>query len=144
MVSMVSTGYDNAVIMADPQGLADHAKNLHTHADDVAQSVKNIVDALFHLRLGWVGKTSDEAQEFNDRWSKVMKDLFGTEQDPSHGVLNAMAMGVQNASQAYDGAEDVLIKMFDQFSIGSSSSAGGGGPNAAASDSKQTAITETW
>jgi uncharacterized protein YukE len=138
----LSTNYDNAVIAVDPVALSAHAKNLAAYAKDVADSVKRLTDEIFNLPLGWAGKTSDEVQDFAHRWNGLMTELFGTQKDPTSGALNAMSAGTQAAANAYDGAEDELVKLFNKFLQHSS-----GGDSAVSvniTDITQTAITETF
>ncbi|WP_331760204.1 WXG100 family type VII secretion target (plasmid) [Streptomyces sp. NBC_01471] len=148
-----STDYDSALIAVDPHELNVHARSLHHHVDEISQSVQRIVDAMFHLKLGWAGKTSDEVQDFIRRWNHVMAELFGTEKDQMSGALNAMAAGAQSACYAYDGAEEALVKMFDQLTSAVSGGASAGETAAGSivswatgsrQDGTKTAITETW
>ncbi|MEV0473637.1 WXG100 family type VII secretion target [Streptomyces prunicolor] len=139
----ISTDYDNAIIFADPQALSTHARNLHTHSSDVAKSIKRLTDTIFNLKLGWAGKTQTEVNDFVTRWNDLMTQLFGTDADPTSGALNAMAMGTQAACDAFDGAEEVLVTMFNKFTAATAGSGSSDTTPSAPLDNTQTAITET-
>jgi hypothetical protein len=94
-------------------------------------SIKRIGDAWQGLKLGWVGHTATEAQDFNDRWSRVMNTLYGPDgakyEDlgPGEGVLAKIAMAVQIAASNLGRAEDDVVQMFSDVTAGLNEGGGG-------------------
>jgi uncharacterized protein YukE len=137
--------YDNAgmVIQVDPDAMyTDATTTMRTHGDSMAEHISSINDTWNGLKLGWMGRTADEAQSFNDQWNAAIKSLFGTEEDPSSGVLNKIEVAVHYASVNYGVAEDVVVKMFNQIAaaIGNPS----GSPDSGPKSHTDGPITETF
>lgn len=118
--------YDVSSIKIEPQALGSDSDRLITLAGDVGDSIKRINDTVGGLKLGWVAKSADEAQAFNDRWNAVMKQLFG-EKDGQIGVLTAMAGGILGTGVAYSHLELELESAFLKFSSGLADTSGDGG-----------------
>ncbi|GAB2836850.1 hypothetical protein GCM10027176_46540 [Actinoallomurus bryophytorum] len=139
--------YDAAILYVDPDGIKARADDLETLAKDVVDSLEHIETTLSALQLGWAGKTADEAKDFGDRWELVMKELFGSNDHPETGVLNAIVNGLLTTRGDFAKAEDALVQFFQQF--GDHLAAGGDSstPTSAPpsiTDLNLTAITETW
>jgi hypothetical protein len=86
------------------------------YGKEIADSVNRIVKTWNDLKIGWVGNTADEAQDFNDRWAASISELFGTDAEPAAGILSRIANGITMASVNYDAVEDVVTNMFKQTS----------------------------
>jgi hypothetical protein len=100
------------------------------------------------LALGWAGKTQEEVDKMNNRWTSTMRGLFGTEDSPQSGVLNVMAAGVMAVAAGNAQTEVALADMFRKFLEGVDSPGDGGGtPGSAPEDLTNldnTAITADW
>ncbi|MCO6000324.1 WXG100 family type VII secretion target [Actinoallomurus rhizosphaericola] len=114
---MDTTDYDHVQNIAiGPSGMDTTATSLSKCAQEIADSITRIENALKSLTLnGWAGKTQQEADDFNNRWVKVMGDLFGSKDKPNDGVLNAMANGIYTAVKNYDEAEYGLVDVWKRF-----------------------------
>lgn len=142
--------YDTASIYVEPNELTSIADRLDSAASDVADTIKRINDQTSGLALGWSGKSQQEADDFSNQWSRVMKQLFGTEEHPEDGVLNALVGGLRGAGGGFSKTEHALADMFNDLKKHMNS--GGGNPDGKAPadapddilDTKQTAITEDW
>jgi hypothetical protein len=74
-------------------------------------------------KLGWVGTSAAEAQDFSDRINANVKQLFGTSDAPASGApgsgaLPKIATGVDMASVNVGETEDVVKRMFDSLTPG--------------------------
>jgi len=94
------------------------ATDIPNQAQVIANAINNIVQIWNGLKLGWVGTTASEAQQFNDQWTNAVKQLFGTDSDPSSGALPRIADGVALAAINYGEAEDAVTKMFNSLTVG--------------------------
>jgi hypothetical protein len=88
---------------------------------EIADSVNRVVQIWNDLKLGWVGTTATEAQDFNDRWAADISQLFGSPAEIlgetagyTPGILNQLATGIAMAATNYGQAEDVVTSMFNQ------------------------------
>ncbi|MBE1533993.1 WXG100 family type VII secretion target [Actinomadura algeriensis] len=115
-----TTNYDLVdKISVAPSSLTTTATQLKTHAQEIADAIGRIQATLNGLTSqGWRGGTQQEAEDFNRRWLAVMKELFGTEADPSLGVLNAISSGVGVAGGNYGMAENGLNSVWNKFASG--------------------------
>ncbi|MFF7580967.1 WXG100 family type VII secretion target [Streptomyces sp. NPDC008061] len=112
--------YDIGVIKIDPSALGSDGEKLVSLANEMAESVIRINNAVGSLRLGWVSESANEAQEFQDRWNRVMAQMFG-----ENGVLMAMVGGIMQVAAGFSHLEIELESAFLKFSEGLSSSSGG-------------------
>ncbi|SEG18836.1 hypothetical protein SAMN05216223_103556 [Actinacidiphila yanglinensis] len=117
--------YDVSTIRIDPHALGTGSAKLVSLANDVADAIKRVGDAVADLKLGWVSKSADEARAFNDRWNRVMKQMFG-EKDGEIGILPAMAGGILATAVAYSNLEIELQSAFLKFSGGLADTGGDG------------------
>ncbi|QFG21554.1 WXG100 family type VII secretion target [Actinomadura sp. WMMB 499] len=117
MADSGTTDYDSVEKVAvGPTGLQNTAKRLLALAQEIADSLGRVQTTLNGLTAdGWNGFGRQEAEDFNRRWLAVMKELFGTEADPSTGVLNAIASGVGVAGENYGKAESGLADIWSKF-----------------------------
>lgn len=109
------SNYDDSgmMIRVDPDTLFRYATvDIANHASVIVDALNNIAQVWEDLKVGWVGKTAEEAQHFNQRWNQALEQLFGTKDDASTGALSKIATGVALASVNYGEAEDVVVKMF--------------------------------
>jgi len=127
------SNYDSTslVIKVDPTALWSLSQSdLPNDADVVASAIGSIQTTWQGLALGWAGTTADEAQDFNTRWNAAIAALFGTQADPSSGVLSKIADAVGTASLNYAATESTVTTMFTSFSSSLNSSSGTQSPPA--------------
>jgi len=137
------SNYDSTsmVIKVDPTALWGLSQsNLPNDADVVAFAIGNIQSIWQELTLGWAGTTADEAQDFNTRWNTAISALFGSQTDPTSGVLSKIADAVGTASLNYAETESTITTMFTSFS--SSLNSGSGTTQAPARSDNDGPITE--
>jgi hypothetical protein len=121
--------YDNAgiSIKVDPDSIFQLATDtIPSLGEDVANSIDRVVQIWNDLKIGWVGHTAQEAQDFNDRWTTSIGELFGGKDGSAGGILAQIADGIAMAGSNYGQAEDVVTNMFNQTasSVGQDSSSG--------------------
>ncbi|MEV5704151.1 hypothetical protein [Actinoallomurus sp. NPDC052274] len=151
LTSPTHTDYDHAEeTYVSPSGLHDTAQQLHDLANAVADYVGRISDTLKSLNLNWQGETQKEADDFSSRWTAVMGEVFGSEDRPEDGVLNAMAQGIATAVNNYNKAEFGIISAWSKFA-GSLPTDGQGGSSKPSDDippdvmdTNKTAITADY
>jgi uncharacterized protein YukE len=141
--------YDAIKLYVNPNELKGYARSLRDDANDIVNNINDIQNTFGDLKLGWAGKTADEAESFNDQWNSTMKELFGTKDDPGTGVLSAILMGVTAAASGYAYTEQAISTMFRQFSAqlsgaGQPSDGTQPSPTQDITDTDTTAVTETW
>jgi hypothetical protein len=114
---VATTDYDKVKkISIEPSSISATVTSLGTHAQDVVDSLNRIEKTLQSLTLNdWAGKTQQEADDFNNRWAKVMGDVFGSKDKPDDGALNALIDGLATAVKNYDEAELGLTDIWKQF-----------------------------
>jgi uncharacterized protein YukE len=141
--------YDNTILYVDPDGLKRQADSLLSLVQSVNGSLSTIQGVLEGLQFNWAGQTAAEVADFNGWWSSVMRQLFGTEDDPEAGVLQVIASGLMGVAGNFAEVEQELAKNFRAFGAGLES--GGDGtaetPTTAPEDVDDltyTAITEVW
>jgi hypothetical protein len=107
---------DQAItIRVDPNTMFHMATiEIPVYGGEVADSINRIVDIWNGLKLGWVGNTATEAQEFNDLWTQSITQIFGTG-DGSTGILSRLANGIAIAAVNYGETEDVVASMLNQM-----------------------------
>ncbi|MET7695302.1 WXG100 family type VII secretion target [Streptomyces sp. NPDC005483] len=108
--------YDTATVSIDPQQVESVAKRLAQLSGEVGDAIEAIADASFQLQLGWAGRTAAEAESFGDRWNTVMRELFGSKEEPEKGVLNVMAGVVEMVAVTFSQTEVKLEQSFRDFS----------------------------
>jgi hypothetical protein len=111
------SNYDNAglLIRIDPGNVFFHVGDMQYEAQAIGDAITAIVGIWNNLRLGWVGTTAAEAQDFNTRWVAAVQALFGTSADPKSGALPRIADAVAYAAINYGEAEDSNQKMFQSL-----------------------------
>ena len=125
------SNYDDSgmLIRVDPDTLFGYATvDMVNEADVIANAISSIVEIWNGLKLGWVGTTAAEAQDFSNRWNHAVQLLFGTEKDPASGVLPKIAQAVAIASINYGEAEDTVMEMFKTLTDGLNAPPGTPGP----------------
>ena len=85
---------------------------------DIIHNLEEIVDTITELKLGWAGKTSEEAKAFFDTWGDAMKKLFGSKKHPLDGTLALVGAALQSAGNNYNAAESYVIQIFSDLSKG--------------------------
>jgi hypothetical protein len=127
------SNYDSGELLidVDPDAIFRYASvDIPGTATAIAAHITYIVSTWNSLKLGWLGNTSDEVQDFNTRWSAAITKLFGTDDKPEDGILSKVATAAVIASINYGVAEDAVQKMFTSISNGidNPSHDGSGGP----------------
>lgn len=118
LATLLTTDYDSAKLRAAPNGLGMYAKQLGWLSGQVATQMNIIDKTLSNLRLSWQGESADKQKALSDEWEKVFRQFFGTEDDPSEGVLNAMADGLMKAASNFAAAEQHVVQLFTEFHDG--------------------------
>ncbi|MER7413358.1 MULTISPECIES: WXG100 family type VII secretion target [Streptomyces] len=145
-----SVDYDTSVINVSPSGMKASAETLHTYSESVATGLKNIKTQLDSLQIAWQGDSAKAAEEVSNEWIRVISGLFGTEDEPDKGVLNALANGVSSAASNFTNAESGVTKAFNQFRSELSGGGDGGDedpkdtPPEEVTDTNKTAVTMTF
>ncbi|WP_326615434.1 WXG100 family type VII secretion target (plasmid) [Streptomyces scopuliridis] len=142
MADSEAANYDISVIDVSPAGMDVTAKALVALSLSVAERIGTIHTTLNGLRVAWQGQAATDAEKVQNEWTRVMTELFGTEEDPSLGVLPALADGVGMAWGNFSVAEQGVIKIFTEF-ITNLTATGGGDPEEV-TDTNRTAVTMTF
>ncbi|WP_399936788.1 hypothetical protein ACGH52_00930 [Streptomyces sp. BBFR25] len=124
-----SANYDAVTIKIDPPALGTEGTTLASLAGEIGESIMRVNNIAAGLRLGWVAPSATEAQEFGDRWTRVMTEMFGQE-GGRLGVLPAIAGGILGAAVGFSHLENELWWAFTNFSNEMAVPTGdGGGPS---------------
>lgn len=145
MADNEGANYDISVIDVSPMGMDTTSKVLIKLALSVAEHIGTIHATLSGLRVAWQGRAASDAEVVQAEWTRVMKELFGTEEEPALGVLPTLADGVVMASGNFSLAEDGITKIFTEFITNLTATGGGGGGDPAeVTDTNRTAVTMTF
>ncbi|MFJ6573535.1 hypothetical protein ACIQNU_39635 [Streptomyces sp. NPDC091292] len=142
MADSEAANYDLSVIDVSPAGMNVTSKTLVELSLAVAERIGTILTTLNGLRLAWQGQAAMDAEKVQNEWTRVMTELFGTEEDPSLGVLPALADGVGMAWGNFSVAEQGVTKIFTEF-LTNLTGTGGGDPEEV-TDTNRTAVTMTF
>ncbi|MDH6513825.1 hypothetical protein M2163_009202 [Streptomyces sp. SAI-135] len=142
MADSETADYDLSVIDVSPVGLNVTSRALVELSSSVADRISTIYTTLNGLRVAWQGQAASDAEEVQNEWTRVMTELFGTEEDPSRGVLPALADGVGMAWGNFSVAEQGVTKIFTEF-LTNLTATGGGDPEEV-TDTNRTAVTMTF
>lgn len=137
--------YDSGELLidVDPDALFRYATvDIPGSATSIAAHVYAIVQTWNSLKLGWVGNTSDEVQDFNTRWSAAITKLFGTEESPEDGILSKVAKAAGMAAINYGVSEDIVTKIFTNITDGIGNPSGNGARGDGSRDQDAGPITE--
>lgn len=137
------SNYNATVLVVRSQDMKTASGALHTACLNINNDLGDIIRHLSYLQLDWTGSQSAaEMQQWADRWTGAMTQLFGTEADPSLGILNVLASGVAGAAYNYARTESSIRLMFKQFEQALQSAPGTGtwspGSNATDAPSPET------
>ncbi|MGY5029899.1 hypothetical protein ACWC9U_02725 [Streptomyces sp. 900116325] len=110
-----SVDYDISSIKIDPQALGAEGGSLMSFANEIGEAIVRINNTAAALKLGWVAPSADEAHEFGERWTRVMRQMFG-EKDGQIGVLPALAGGILGTAVGFSHLELELESAFVNFS----------------------------
>ena len=142
MADSEAANYDISVIDASPAGLNVTSKSLVELSNSVAERIGTIHTTLNGLRVAWQGQAASDAEKVQNEWARVMTQLFGTEEDPSLGVLPTLADGVGMAWSNFSVAEQGVTKIFTEF-LTNLTATGSGDPEEV-TDTNRTAVTMTF
>jgi uncharacterized protein YukE len=115
---MTTQNWDTANITVDPLLMKTSADAVNTAAEGIIDNLTTINNTLNALRLSWTGDGDGAAalaNDFNQRWTDVMTDLFGTKNVDGSGILNILMNGVENAAVNYSHTERSVANMFYRF-----------------------------
>lgn len=143
MADSEGANYDTSVIDVSPMGMDTTSQALVKLALSVAERIGTIHTTLSGLHVAWQGQAASDADAVQAEWTRVMKELFGTEEEPALGVLPTLADGVGMASGNFTAAEDGITKIFTEF-ITNLTATGGGGDPEEVTDTNRTAVTMTF
>jgi hypothetical protein len=141
--------YDVERIAIGPWGIHEGGRRIKDLGDDIANATENIMTTLNSLVLdSWKGATKEEAEDFSNRWLAVMKEIFGTEDNPGAGVLNAILAGIGTAGDNYNRAENGLLDVWTKFAAAIPTNGGNNPPSNDVPpdqmDTNKTAITADY
>ncbi|MEU1299251.1 WXG100 family type VII secretion target [Streptomyces shenzhenensis] len=142
MADSEAANYDISVIDVSPAGLDVTSKALVELSKSVAERIGTIHTTLNGLRVAWQGQAASDAEKVQNEWARVMTELFGTEEDPSLGVLPTLADGVGMAWGNFSVAEQGVTKIFTEF-LTNLTATGSGDPEEV-TDTNRTAVTMTF
>jgi len=130
------SNYNNASIQVDPNHLYHVAKDIiPILLEGINENLNQISHTWEDLKLGWTGKTAEEAKRFSDRWDLVMRQLFDPPGDqkpgPGEGVMSKIANAVGQVAVNFGNAEHAVVEMFQKLT-------GGGGDSGPPSSSRDT------
>lgn len=143
MADSEAANYDISVIDVSPAGMNATSKTLVELSLSVVERISTINTTLSGLRLAWQGQAATDAEKVQNEWTRVMRELFGTEEDPSLGVLPTLVDGVGMAWGNFSVAEQGVTKIFTEF-ITNLTATGGGGDPEEVTDTNRTAVTMTF
>ena len=125
--------YDSGELLidVDPDALFRYATvDIPGSCTAIAAHIYAIVQSWNSLKLGWLGNTADEVQDFNTRWSAAVTKLFGTEDKPEDGILSKVATAAGLAAINYGVSEEIVTQIFTNISSGiDNPQRGSGDPN---------------
>ncbi|AEW94672.1 MULTISPECIES: WXG100 family type VII secretion target [Streptomycetaceae] len=113
----------SAVIQVDATLLRSFGKEVETYLKDIGDDVTTIFTTLKELKLGWAGRTQQEAEDFFDRLDACLTALYGKSGDEASeksSLLTRVAGGLQIAGANYLSAEDDIVKLFSTSGLGTS------------------------
>ncbi|MEU2620655.1 WXG100 family type VII secretion target [Streptomyces sp. NPDC007157] len=131
-MSHIPHDYNAVTLSVDPNSLTAACDQVSSAGQNISDALADIMNSLSELRLSWTGDAADVANDFNTRWTTVTEQLYGTQAEPSKGVLNILTSGIAKAAQNYANCEGAIKAMFEQFHTGivqaGSGSASSGSP----------------
>jgi uncharacterized protein YukE len=137
------SNYDDPslLIRVDPDNMFSHVGDMTSEAQVIGDAITAIVGIWNNLKLGWVGTSASEAQDFSTNWVNAVTALFGN--GAAGGAFQKIADAVGMASTNYGEAESSNEQMFLTLikSLGSSSSSTAVPPPTR--DQQQGPVTET-
>jgi uncharacterized protein YukE len=107
--------WNASTVDVDPMVLHDSAATMTTAAQGILNDLTDIITALNSLKVSWVGDSADAATAATDRWNNTMTLLYGTEDDPSTGILNILTGGLASDAVNYSQCEQQVYDMFNTF-----------------------------
>jgi hypothetical protein len=90
-------------------------KYLPQSVENIAVCLKAIADIWDGLNLGWVGRSKEEADDFNARWNSATTKLFGTKEHPEIGVFYRIGMAAGTGASNYGNADQCVMSMFESI-----------------------------
>ncbi|MER7186446.1 WXG100 family type VII secretion target [Streptomyces hyaluromycini] len=117
-MSHIPHDYNAVTLSVDPNSLNAACDQVNSAGQNISDALADIMNSLSDLRLSWTGDAADVADDFNTRWTAVTEQLYGTQAEPSKGVLNVLTAGIGKAAQNYANCEGAIKTMFLNFHTG--------------------------
>lgn len=108
----MSADYDQSTIDVAPNDLKTKSLQIVALVEQISGALVRVNETVEALQLQWQGRSAAEQKEIVDEWSRVFGELFGTQEKPEDGVLNAIADHVTNAAKNYAEAEKSANEVF--------------------------------
>jgi uncharacterized protein YukE len=109
------SNWDSSTISVDKNTMNAVAQSVLTSAKNINNDLSDIINALNGLPISWTGGSATLVEDFNTRWSDATTALYGTQGDPTTGILNVITSGLAQAAQNYGENEGLVTNMFNQF-----------------------------
>jgi hypothetical protein len=117
--------YDAVTMSIEPGPLQLSADVIGDATNDIVTALNSIGDTLSNLQLSWNGQSAAEADDFANQWMAAMKGLFGSQSDPSAGVMNQVIVALLTTVGNSSSCEEANTTMFETLSDGISSGSSG-------------------
>jgi|HubBroStandDraft_1064217.scaffolds.fasta_scaffold26802_4 hypothetical protein len=148
----IPADYNAATLHIVPWDVYNAGQIVQNAAEDIIGALTVIGDTLNKLQLGWVGTSAAEAKSFGDEWTAAMTNLFGSNADPSSGVLNQVIVTLFTAAGNYTASEQAITSMFASMAsslpspyartLASDAPAPAEGPGVSVTDGSMSAVGE--
>jgi hypothetical protein len=123
----------------------DSTTHVVPFTDMIVQAFDGIGATLSDLKLGWVGKTAEEADLYKRSWTTVMTTFFGNPDTGEQSVLDRVVQCAGIASLNFAGTEDNLVDMWNKMTAGfSDTSAADTSSSAPPTDVTDYPVTEVF
>lgn len=101
------------VIRVDPGAMFQGGNRVITEANGIMDIINRVVNIWNNLNIGWIGTSATEAQDYLNRWTQAIQNLFGTDANPGSGALPELAAAAEQAAINYAEAEKMNAMMFE-------------------------------
>ncbi|MFI0895578.1 WXG100 family type VII secretion target [Streptomyces sp. NPDC020983] len=107
--------WNSSTVTVDPWVLHNASVNASAAVKSIGDVMGAITDRLNELRLSWTGESQERADKFNQDWSAMVTELFGTKDHPENGLLNRFCSGLERAAVTYSRGERAVSNSFAKF-----------------------------
>lgn len=109
--------YDQSTIGVAPNDLKNKSTEIVALVEQISGALARMNETLEALQLQWQGQSAAAQKDITDEWTRVFGELFGTQDKPEDGVLNALADHVTNAAKNYAEAEKSANEIFGNLLV---------------------------